>query len=67
MKDLVDEGRVLNFKAMLNSYLGEESGKKNESNLDKYCDYGCYCVPLGKKESWVGAGEPANGFTAKSR
>ena len=53
MKELIDEGRVLNFKTMINAVLG---GK--HKNVDKFCDYGCYCVPLGSKDNWVGAGEP---------
>ena len=58
MKDLIDEGRVLNFKTMVNHLFGGKDKKNKDHNVDKYCDYGCYCVPLGNKDNWVGAGEP---------
>jgi hypothetical protein len=61
MKEIIDEGRVLNFKTMVSHCLGNDGkNKKNDQNVEKYCDYGCYCLPLGDKDNWVGAGEPVD-------
>ena len=66
MKEIIDEGRVLNFKTMVSHYLGNDGkNKKNDQNVEKYCDYGCYCLPLGDKDNWVGAGEPVRVFNSK--
>jgi len=60
LKAFVAEGRQLNFKSLLAEVLGDTMGD-DEQGVNKFSDYGCYCLPLDNgSDKFEGKGRPVD-------
>jgi len=66
IKKLLLEGKVLNFKSFLATFI--DPNYTDTTKIDDFFDYGCYCMPVNfDKDDYVGRGDPVDEIDAICR